>query len=103
MSTERELEEVHASDADDLDAGEVAEHVDNTVVLGVHDERAVALAMTAVAHLSLREEDTFSISADAPSATRSATASCVFLIDSTAELTTRGTSSISSMRVHSRG
>lgn len=45
------LEEVQASNADDLDTGGVAERADD--VLGVHGERDAALATTAIAHLSL--------------------------------------------------
>lgn len=51
MTTGRVLEEAQARDADDLDAGEVAERMNNAIVLGVHDERAAMLAVAAVAHL----------------------------------------------------
>ena len=53
MTTGRELEEVEAADVDNLDTGEVAECLDDTIVLVVNDERATALAVTTVPELAL--------------------------------------------------
>jgi len=53
MSTRGELEEVESLYVGELDAREVAECLYDAVVLVIDDERATALAVTAVAHLSL--------------------------------------------------
>lgn len=52
MTTRCELEEVESPDVDELDAGQVAERLDDAVVLVVDDEGATALTMSAVTHLS---------------------------------------------------
>ena len=53
VTTGSELKEVKSLDVGKFDAGDVAECLYDAVVLAVHDERAAALAVAAVAHLSL--------------------------------------------------
>ena len=49
----RELEEVEAANVDELDTGEVAERLNDAVVLVVDDKGTTALAVTAVPELAL--------------------------------------------------
>jgi hypothetical protein len=53
VATGCELKEIKATNVDQLNARQVAERFDNATVLVVNDERAAALAVTAIAHLSL--------------------------------------------------
>jgi len=53
MTTRGELEEIESLDAGEFDTGEVAECLYDAVVFAVDDERAAALAVATVAHLSL--------------------------------------------------
>ena len=53
VTTGRELKKVETLDVDDLNTREVAERLDDAVVLVVHDERTAALAVTAVPELAL--------------------------------------------------
>ena len=53
VTARRELEEVEAANVDELDTGEVAERLDDAVVLVVDDEGTTALAVTAVPQLAL--------------------------------------------------
>ena len=57
MSTGGELEEVEAVDVAELDAGEVAEGLLDTVVVGVDDQRTTTEGVAAVAHLALAGTD----------------------------------------------
>ena len=52
VATGRELEKVEAADVDELNTGEVAERLDDALVLVVDDKRATALAVTAVPELA---------------------------------------------------
>ena len=53
VSARRELEDVQAPDVDDLDTRDVAEGLDDTVILIVDNKRTTALAVTAVPELAL--------------------------------------------------
>lgn len=53
VTTGSELEEVQSPNIDELNTGEVAESLDNAIVLVVYNKRTAALTMTAVAQLSL--------------------------------------------------
>jgi hypothetical protein len=53
VTTRCELKEVEATDVDHLHTRQIAERFDNATVLIVDDEGAAALAVTAIAHLSL--------------------------------------------------
>ena len=53
MTTRGELEEIESLDAGKFDTGEVAECLYDAVIFAVDDERATALAVATVAHLSL--------------------------------------------------
>ena len=53
VATRSQLEEVEAPDVDELNTREVAESLDDTIVLVVDNERTAALAMTAVPELAL--------------------------------------------------
>ncbi|KAJ7434288.1 hypothetical protein FB451DRAFT_1195486 [Mycena latifolia] len=81
------VQEAEPADIDERDAGQVVERLDDAVILIV-DNGAAALAVSAVAHLSLL----------AFSDLRRAVASSVLVKDSAAEATMKGTSSICSMR-----
>lgn len=53
VTTWGELEEIEATDVDELNTWKIAECLDDTVVLIVHNERTTALAVPAVPHLAL--------------------------------------------------
>jgi hypothetical protein len=53
MSSRSELEKVQPPDVDELNTGQIAEGLDDTVVLIVNNKRATALTMPAVPELSL--------------------------------------------------
>lgn len=57
MSSRGELEEVQSPDVDELNTGQVAESLDNTVVLIVDDKRTTALTMSAVPEFSFAGTD----------------------------------------------
>lgn len=61
VSTGGELEEVEAVDVAELDAGEVAEGLLDTVVVGVDDQRTTTEGVAAVAHLALAGTDLLGI------------------------------------------
>lgn len=52
VSTGSELQQVEGADVGELNTGDVAESLDDTVVLGVDDEGTAALAVTTVTHLT---------------------------------------------------
>ena len=53
VTTGRELEEVESPDVDELNTRDVAERLDDALVLVIDDKRAAALAVTAVPELAL--------------------------------------------------
>jgi hypothetical protein len=57
VSTGSELQQVETTDVDELKTGQVAESLDNTVILVVDNERTTALTMTAVSELTLTGTD----------------------------------------------
>lgn len=57
VSSRGELEEVQAVDRGDLNTGQVAESLDNSVVLVVDNERTTSLNVAAVAELALTSSD----------------------------------------------
>lgn len=52
VTTGGELQQVEGANVGELDTGDVAESLDDTVVLGVDNEGTAALAVTTVAHLT---------------------------------------------------
>mmetsp|Transcript_47763 Transcript_47763/g.126687 ORF Transcript_47763/g.126687 Transcript_47763/m.126687 type:complete len:246 (-) Transcript_47763:526-1263(-) len=57
VATRRELEQVEAVHAGNLDTGDVAERLLNAVVTTVHNEGALALNIAAIPHLALAAAD----------------------------------------------